>query len=161
RARWGDVVDRLTPFAARAWCGALVLGAALVAGPAHAAVYVVNSTGDQAAAPPVNNGVCNSTAGTCTLRAAIEEANGTGGADTINFNSGGGGLQPIVLGSALPNITSVVTINGTTQPGFAGTPLIEVRGPAAGAAGGLDLQGGSTGSTIRGLIINNFTSGIA
>src|SRR5262249_7844682 len=62
---------------------------------------------------------------------------------------------------ALPLITVPITIDGTTQPGYAGAPLIEVRGPAGGAAAGLDLQGGSSGSTIRGLIINNFTSGIA
>ena len=57
----------------------LVLGAVLAVGPAQAAVFVVDSVGDQAAQPPTNNGICNSTAGTCTLRAAIQEANGTGG----------------------------------------------------------------------------------
>src|SRR5262249_43981380 len=96
-----------------------------------------------------------------SLRQAIASANGAAGADTINFNIPGGGVHTIIPTTPLPAITGPVTIDGTTQPGYAGTPLIEIQGPAGGAAAGLDLQGGSSGSTIRGLVINSFTSGNA
>jgi CSLREA domain-containing protein len=65
---------------------------------AHAATYVVNSTGD--------TNVCDNT--TCTLRGAINAANGNSGADTITFSVTG----TILLGSALPNLSDDVTISG-------------------------------------------------
>ena len=85
----------------------------------------------------------------CTLRAAIEEVNALAGADVINFAIGTG-TQTIVPGSALPTITSVVTINATTQPLWPGTPIIEISGASV-AAGthGLTLSSGSAGSVIR------------
>jgi parallel beta-helix repeat protein len=59
--------------------------------------------------------------------------------------------------SALPAITDPVVLDGTTQSGFSGTPVIELDGTNAGAAvTGLRLSGGS--STIRGLSINRFAS---
>ena len=55
----------------------------------------------------------------------------------------------------MPNITVPVTIDGTTQPGYAGVPLIDLNGYSAGSgASGLDLQAGS--STVKGLVINQF-----
>jgi len=59
----------------------------------------------------------------CTLRAAIEQANYTPGADTINFNIGGTGVKTVSPTSQLPIITGPVTINGYSQPG--GTALRE------------------------------------
>ena len=140
------------------WLASLALGSTLAAGPAHAATFTVNSVGDQAALAPVDGVACNSTAGTCTLRAAIEEANATPlVADTINFSIAPAGAKTIVLTSGLPGIVGPVTIDGTTQPGFAGAPLfapvIEINA-AGGATTTLDLQPGSSGSTIRGLVIN-------
>jgi hypothetical protein len=61
----------------------------------------------------------------------------------------------ITLGSPLPAITSPLVLDSTTQP-FSITgagPVIEVNG-AAGGTFMLDLQAGSSGSTIRGLVIN-------
>jgi hypothetical protein len=92
--------------------------------------------------------------GMISLREAITAANNTPGADTINFSIGSG-AQTISLGSALPTISDPVTIDGTTQPGFAGSPIIELNGSGAGAgAAGLRFTGGS--STVRGLVINLF-----
>src|SRR5262249_39354915 len=46
-------------------------------------------------------------------------------------------------------------LDGTTQPGFAGSLLIELDGESAGAgADGLALTAG--GTTVRGLVINRF-----
>ncbi len=95
-----------------------------------------------------------------SLRQAITDSNGaTPGPNEIDFNIPGAGLQTISLLSALPSINVPVTIDGTTQPGYAGTPLIDLDGTGAGSsANGLDLATGSGGSTIRALVINNFKS---
>lgn len=94
--------------------------------------------------------------GAGSLRQAILDANGSSGLDTIAFNLGGGGLQTIRPTSALPALTDSVLLDGTTQPGFTSTPLIEIDGSLAGAGvDGLVLTGGS--SILRGLIINRFS----
>ena len=64
--------------------------------------------------------------GTGSLRAAIQSANTTAGADIIDFNIAGSGVRTIALNGALPQITEQVTIDGTTQPGFATTPIIQL-----------------------------------
>ncbi|MBK8466695.1 MAG: hypothetical protein IPL32_12775 [Chloracidobacterium sp.] len=93
--------------------------------------------------------------GSGSLRDALNCANTTPGGDTITFNIVGAGVQTISPLSALPVITEAVTIDGTTQPGFSGTPLIELNGTSAGGSiDGLSITAG--GSTIRALIINNF-----
>jgi CSLREA domain-containing protein len=116
---------------------------------AAAATFVVNSTGDGADTAP-GNGVCAASGGGCTLRAAIQEANALGGPDVINFAIGSG-VQTINAGSGL-SITSVVTVDGWTQPGFAGAPLIVVHG---GSGDGVSITGGN--STVRGLVISGFS----
>ncbi|MBC7929612.1 MAG: PD40 domain-containing protein, partial [Rubrivivax sp.] len=96
--------------------------------------------------------------GAGSLRQAITDSNNTAGVQTIEFQIGTG-AQTIALLSGLPAISQPVIIDGTTQPGFAGTPLIELNGTSAGAAGGFLLNAGS--STVRALIINRFAgSGI-
>ena len=58
--------------------------------------------------------------------------------------------------TALPAVAVPATIDGTTQPGFAGSPLIVLDGTNAGAnVNGLDLAGGA--STVRGLAIDAFS----
>jgi hypothetical protein len=94
--------------------------------------------------------------GTGSLRQAILDANNNPGADTIAFAIGTG-AQTIAPTSPLPAITGPVTIDGTSQPGFAGTPLIEIDGNAAGTSAiGLDVA--AAGSTIQDLIIVRFTN---
>ncbi len=93
-----------------------------------------------------------------SLRQAILDSNATtGGTNTINFNIPGSGLQTITPVSALPAITNPVLINGTSQPGYAGTPLITIEPPATGSADSLT----STGSvvTLSGVETSRFALG--
>ncbi|HEY9668863.1 MAG TPA: filamentous hemagglutinin N-terminal domain-containing protein, partial [Coleofasciculaceae cyanobacterium] len=74
----------------------------------------------------------------------------------INFNISNGGAQTIALTSALPTLTPSVIIDGTTQPGFAGTPLIQLNGTNAGVGvNGLTLTAGN--NIVQGLAINGFS----
>ena len=91
-----------------------------------------------------------------SLRQAILDANANIGLDTIAFQIPGSGVQTIVLLSALPAITDPVVIDGTTQPGYAGTPLIELNGARGGSSAGLRLL--TANSTIKGLAINRFVA---
>ncbi|MFH1918378.1 MAG: hypothetical protein ABIP48_00610, partial [Planctomycetota bacterium] len=96
-----------------------------------------------------------SDSGLGSLRQAILDANANAGADVIDFNIGGGGTQSIQPLAALPTITDPVTLDASTQPGFAGTPLIELDGSLAGAGtSGLTITAGN--STVRGLVVNRF-----
>jgi hypothetical protein len=93
--------------------------------------------------------------GAGSLRAAITSANGNAGLDLISFNIPGSGVQTITLLTSLPQITGPVIIDGTTQPGFAGTPVIEINGGSTPlGTNGLYLLGGN--SVVRGLVINRF-----
>src|SRR5260370_38239544 len=61
--------------------------AGVVASAAHAADFVVNSTADAPNAKPGDH-LCITAAATCTLRAAVQEANADGGANTISIPRG-------------------------------------------------------------------------
>jgi parallel beta-helix repeat protein len=104
-------------------------------------VYVVTNTADS---------------GPGSLRQAILNADAASGVQTIDFAIPGSGVHTITPLSALPTITAPVTLDGTSQPGFAvGQPVIELNGGLAGSATrGLDIAAG--GSTVRGLVINRF-----
>ena len=95
--------------------------------------------------------------GAGSLRQAMLDANDTAGLDMIGFNIPGGGIKTINLLIALPTITDPVVIDGTTQPGFAGTPLVEVNGAETNAGAGFQVSAG--GTTIRGLAIVRFSQG--
>ena len=117
---------------------------------ATAATFTVNSTAD------TDDGACN--AANCTLREAIIAANGTPAADTIRFVIGSG-VRTIALTSELPAVSQPAILDGTTQPGFAGSPIIELTDAAPGTVQrGLVITAGA--STVRGLAIYNFTQGI-
>ena len=109
------------------------------------AVFTVSDTSDSAS-------------DTGSLRYAITQSNLSGpGPNTIDFAIGSG-AQTISLLSALPPIAIPVMIDGTSQPGYSGTPLIDLDGTSAGSGvTGLTLAAGSDGSTIEALVINNFT----
>lgn len=55
---------------------------------------------------------------------------------------------------ALPAITSPMLIDGASQPGYAGAPLVLIDGSSAGATSGLVLSGGT--ASIEGLAIGGF-----
>jgi CSLREA domain-containing protein len=90
-----------------------------LAEPLVALTFTVNSTSDVGDKTP-GDGICLTSGGVCSLRAAITEANLHAGPDTILFNIPGSGVQTITIGSALPTITDTtggVTIDGYSQPG--------------------------------------------
>lgn len=122
-----------------------------VAVTASSSTFTVNSTGNGDDCD-TKDGICSTGSidtktgkcvltGICTLRAAIEQANASPGADAINFT-----VTSISPGGGLPQITGPVTIDGTTSP--AGRVELSVRG--------LDIAAGS--STVRRMVINR-TSG--
>ncbi len=113
---------------------------------------VVNITNGLFAVTNTNEG------GPGSLRQAILDSNvATGGANTIDFAIPGGGVQVIAPLSPLPTIVNPVLIDGFSQPGYAGTPLIEVIGGQAGTGSGFTIT--SSNVTIRGLDINGFSAG--
>jgi hypothetical protein len=71
-----------------------------------------------------------------SLRWAITQANQSAGPNVIDFDIAPGGAQSIAPRAPLPAITNQVTIDGDTQPGFAGKPLIELNGATTEGAGG-------------------------
>ncbi len=88
------------------------------------------------------------------MRSAILAADADTTPDIIAFNLGGGGHETITLASALPTITNTVTFDGTSQPGYSGTPLVEINGGGL-AIDLLDLQ--APNSVVKGLVLNNIT----
>ena len=142
------------------------LGWFVIQWPGVTAPSPVNSTGDGADTAP-GDGYCT-TGGTnsagdpeCTLRAAIQEANATPGADTITFDmpateSGhSAGVWTISPGSQYPTITEAVTIDASTQTGYTSTPVVELNGTGAGASSD-GLRVFSPNVEIRGFAINRF-----
>jgi hypothetical protein len=95
--------------------------------------------------------------GAGSLRQAILDANARPGADTIVF--AGTGVMTIRPLSELPRIFDTVTIDGTTELGYAGTPLIELdNSQTPGYWNGLTVW--ADNCTIRGLVIHSFNYGI-
>ena len=103
------------------------------------ATYVVSNTTDS---------------GTGSLRQAILDSNASTARDTIAFSiaSISKSIEPK---SGLPPITDPVTIDATTQPGYAGTPIVELSGKLlSNGEYGLILKAGL--SEVRGFVINQF-----
>ncbi len=125
----------------RTHLGILLLGL-FGAAPATALTFSVTNTNDS---------------GSGSLRQAITTANGTPAADTITFNIGTG-LKTIAPRSPLPTITAPLIIDGATQPGFAGKPLIVINGAQsvspADPVVGLTIQ--AANCQVKSLVINGF-----
>ena len=125
-------------------------------------VFEVNSTGDESDAIP-GNGICRTASGSCTLRAAIEEADASQNIfapDRIHFTNipimGGQAIINIV-GDGLPLINDRVVIDGTTAAGEVVIDGTNSSNPGTVyTSTGLVLHNGSDGSKVRGLTIGNF-----
>jgi parallel beta-helix repeat protein len=110
--------------------------------------------------------------GAGTLRQAILDANANPGADTINFNLPGSGVQTIAPASQLPDITGTIIINGFSQPGSSANTLasgdnsvhlVRLDGFKCASVNpvGLNFPGNTAnGSTVRGLVIVRFANAI-
>ena len=149
----------------------IVAGLALLsAADARALTFEVNGTGDQSDLTP--NSSCDALPSPgiqCTLRAAIEEANATGGDDDITFNIPGTGVQTLTPATSYPAMTGKTTLNGYTQAGSAANtqpspkPLdtvlrIEIDGSGIASFGHIfRFNAGSTDSSVRGFVIRNTT----
>lgn len=114
---------------------------------AQGATHTVNTAAD------TNDGVCD--AAGCSLREAVSAANADGGG-TIHFAIGSGPAS-ITLTSALPDLVTPIVLDATTQPGYAGTPLVQLTGSSTGVSC-LVLR--ASDSLVRGLDIGTCSNGI-
>jgi hypothetical protein len=89
-----------------------------------------------------------------SLRQAIMDANRNSGSDVIAFNIAGGSVHTINPTSSLPAVTDPVTIDGSSQPGFAGPPVVVLSGNNTGDAIGLVIN--TDNSAVKDLAINSF-----
>jgi hypothetical protein len=155
----------------QSWLVALVLSV-LAAGPAYALNFTVNDiTSDPDDDAPADDALCETAAGTCSLRAAIEETNERTGPHTITFDPS---ITAITLTADLPDIRARVIIDGTN----AGAPggRVDINGAAVNGTGGFDCfdllstgtvqtsppapyainnPDGGQGSTLTNLVIRN------
>ncbi|MCU1288203.1 MAG: hypothetical protein JWN60_432, partial [Acidobacteria bacterium] len=76
-------------------------------------VFTINSTGDSNDSSP-SDGVCLDSAGKCTLRAALQQANAAPGLDEISFV---GLPTPATIQLSLPNGISITDAVNITGPG--------------------------------------------
>jgi len=125
-------------------CGALagvaIVAAGLLPPAASASTYSVTSTAD---------------AGPGTLRRAILDANAHPGADAVRFNLPGPGLHTIAITSAqLPAVSGTLVINGRSQPGFAGSPLVRIDNASGKSLTGLSIA--APQSDVLGLELTRF-----
>ena len=155
---------------------ALMAASLLAASQARASTtFTVNSTEDHSDAI-LTVGACDTgylvtrpggeQEAECTLRAAMEQANHTPGADTINFAIPGSGVKTISPTSPLPNMTEALTINGYSQPGAqpnqkaVGSDAVlkvELSGANAPSSGAVGLRIGASNSTVKGLVVNRWS----
>ncbi|MBH0204115.1 MAG: DUF4347 domain-containing protein, partial [Nitrospira sp.] len=101
-----------------------------------------------------------SDSGAGSLRQAILDANANAGTDNIVFSIAGTGVHTINVASALPTITGTVILDATSDDSFAvnsSRPAIILDGNNAFTGDGLVLSSTADGSTIRGLVIRDFT----
>jgi hypothetical protein len=103
-------------------------------------VFVVDTTADS---------------GPGSLRQAILNADSASGLTvTIDFAIPGIGVQTIEPITPLPPIATSVLIDGASQPGFAGTPLIALGGEPTGGPATLTI--GAPDVTVRALAVDRF-----
>ncbi len=78
---------------------------------------------------------------------------GLSGSYASQFSSGVATISPLAV--QLDAVADPLVLDATLQPGYGGSPIVELNGSAAGSgAEGLTISAG--GSTVRGLAIGNF-----
>lgn len=112
---------------------------------APAATFTVNTVDD------VDDGTCDSAH--CSLREAINAANATVAEDAVHFDISGPAPHVIQPTAGVFAYRPVI-IDGTTQAGHAGTPVVQLDGSRVSSGDGVQFQG--SGSTVRGLSITGF-----
>jgi uncharacterized repeat protein (TIGR01451 family) len=131
--------------------GLLALAAPSGVGAAVGTTFAVDTTDG------TTDGVCGG-ASDCSLGDAIQAANANAGTDRVAFALP---VPPYTIqidaSSPLPDITDPVVIDGTTQPGWIAAPIVEVRGTASATL--LTVRAGP--SSVRGLVINRYATGIS
>ena len=134
--------------------------------------FTVNSTGDDTDGDEFD-GVCDTFhvhtlaehghvhvhSGIRTLRACIEQGNFLEEPYRISFSIPGQGPYKVQTTRSLPDLEYAVAIDGTTQPGYAGAPLVEISGTRFGSRAHLGFDAYGT-VVIRGLSITGFDAGI-
>ena len=121
-------------------------------------LYIVDSTGDGDLVGSTD--FCDDGTGHCTLRAALQAANGHVGADGIRFNLSttdpnyNGTFWTIQLSKALPDVIESINLTGP------GRDLLTIR---RNTTGGYRIFNVTTAATVNfsGLTINNGASGLA
>lgn len=94
--------------------------------------------------------------GAGSLREAILQANGHVGWDTLLFDMGAPGIKTITTLNVLPNITDTLYIDGSSDPAYTGTPVIEVNGNTHAIV--FRIVATAPYSHVHALTINNTTS---
>jgi len=126
--------------------------AIMLAAAAPAATFVVDVTFDDSFSDDANpgDGICDDafpTAVSCTLRAAIQEANALTGPDRIEFSVDGVIAPDSGLFGAFPPITEDLVIAGSTAPGWSPLqPSVYLDGAAVEAGGSSFAAGLAVGS---------------
>ncbi len=150
-------LSRLVVYAGAVWCVGSAIATSASDGP-PVVTLLVDHVGDGDDAIP-GDGRCATAAGSCTLRAALQEVNATQRMARIAFAIAGDGPHTIALGRALPAIDvrgGRVTIDATEQSGSRRGDLqagIPPRWAVRVDAGGLPEAGlrFQTPASVRGL----------
>jgi hypothetical protein len=101
--------------------------------------------------------------GAGSLRNAIVLANSNPDPSIIKFNiPTGAGPAVITLLTALPAVTTLVTIDGTSQPDYSAnnesTQVVVSDNTTSPIGKGLLMSGSSQGSQVKGLILSGFSN---
>jgi hypothetical protein len=140
----------------------LVAGLVALAGGVHAATFTIDDVTDQVDVAP-GDGTCATAADTCTVRAAIQEANALPGADTIVVKAILGGNVTLTIPGAGEDAAATGDLDVTDDLTFDGQRPVGTGIATFGIAGGgldrvlhvlpgvtatitnIDLREGSTG----------------
>jgi len=123
-------------------------------------LFTVNSTGDGGDSGLKDN-ACNDGTGNCTLRAAIQQANGSAGTQTIDFAipvlPPPFTVTPVIKpATPLPAVSGTAIIDASTQ-----TVTHHVILDGSAISGGADgFQFTAAGCTVRGFTVQGFPLGI-